>query len=116
MGKRLAVALSLASFLIVAGVVSRAFAQQAIEGTVTGTTLTACDFKPGTCEGSLVLESRDGGKPFEVTIKVPKGTTIKKGNDHVFLPGLKGSTVVIAYVEDKGVKIAKSIDVKTPKP
>lgn len=71
-------------------------------------TLTKCEFKPGTCEGSLVLDS--GGTP--VTIKVPQGTAIKKGNDHLFLPGIKGQVVTVSYNEDKGEKIARSIDVK----
>ncbi len=93
---------------------ARAGAEDRVEGTVISTTLTACDFKPGTCEGALVLDTK--GKDGQVTIKVPKGTQIKKGNDHVFLPGLKGSQVAIAYVDDRGAKVAKSIDVKAPKP
>lgn len=84
-----------------------------IEGTVTGTTLTKCEFKPGTCEGSLVLEEKAGAKPTPVTIKVTKGTTITKGTDHLFLPGLKGSLVTVTYVEEKGEKVAKAIEVKT---
>ncbi|MGH7326672.1 MAG: hypothetical protein ACREJ9_18785 [Candidatus Rokuibacteriota bacterium] len=88
--------------------------EEQIEGTVVSTALTACDFKPGTCEGSLVLNTK--GKEGQVTVKVPKGTQIKKGNDHMFLPGLKGSQVTIAYVNDKGARVAKSIDVKSPKP
>ncbi len=89
-------------------------AEERIEGTVVNTTLTACDFKPGTCEGSLVLDTK--GKDGQVTVKVPKGTQIKKGNDHMLLPGLKGSQVTIAYVNDKGARIAKSIEVKLAKP
>ncbi len=33
----------------------------------------------------------------------------------MFLPGLKGSQVTIAYVNDKGARVAKSIEVKTGK-
>ena len=73
-------------------------AEERIEGTVVSTVLTACDMKPGTCEGSLVLDTK--GKDGQVPVKVPKGTQIKKGNDHLFLPGLKGSQVAIAYVND----------------
>jgi len=87
-------------------------AEEQIEGIVVSTTLTSCDFKPGTCEGSLVLERKDGGKPNPVTVKVPKGTAIKKGNDHLFLPGLKGQTIAVTYAEDKGEKVAKAIEVK----
>jgi hypothetical protein len=46
----MAVVFLLVSFLVMAGPLSTAVAQQTIEGTVTSTTLTACDFKPGTCE------------------------------------------------------------------
>jgi hypothetical protein len=88
-------------------------AEERIEGTVVTTTLTACDLKPGTCEGSLVLDTK--GKDRQVTVKVPKGTQIKKGNDHMFLPGLKGSRVTIAYVNDKGARVAKSIEVRSAK-
>jgi hypothetical protein len=89
-------------------------AEERIEGTVVTTTLTACDMKPGTCQGSLVLDTK--GKDGQVPVKVPKGTQIKKGNDHMFLPALKGSQVTIAYVNDKGARVAKSIEVKLAKP
>ena len=93
-----------------------ASAQDRIEGTVASATLTKCDMKPGTCEGSLVLDTREGGKPTQVTVKVPKGTTIKKGGDHLFLPGVKGQPVVISVVTEKGERVARSIEVKTSKP
>jgi hypothetical protein len=70
--------------------------------------------KPGTCEGTLVLDTK--GKDGKVTVKVPKGTQIKKGNDHLFLPGLKGNQVAIAYSSDKGTRVARSIEVKSAKP
>jgi hypothetical protein len=89
-------------------------AQERIEGTVVSTKLTACDFKPGTCEGSLVLDT--GGKDGQVTIKVPKGTQIRKGSDHLFVPGLKGSRVRITLTDAKGERIAKSIEVPSAKP
>jgi hypothetical protein len=89
-------------------------AEERIEGTVVSTKLTACDFKPGTCEGSLVLDTKS--KDGQVTVKVPKGTQIKKGTDHLFLPALKGSQVAIGYVNDKGERVAKSIEVKSAKP
>jgi len=93
-----------------------AVAQDRVEGTVASATLTKCDMKPGTCEGSLVLDTRAGGKRAQVTIKVPKGTTIKKGPDHLFLPGVKGQPVAISYVTEKGERVARSIEVKTGKP
>lgn len=95
--------------------VSAGLAQQQIEGTVVSTTLTACDFKPGTCEGTMVLEPK-GATSGQVTIKVPKGTQIKQGDSHLFLPGTKGRVVAVTYVENNGQKVAKSIEVKAPKP
>ena len=93
--------------------VSVTFAQQKIEGTVVSTKLTACDMKPGTCEGTMVLDTKAAA---QLTIKVPKGTQIKQGDGHLFLPGTKGRVVAITYVEDKGEKVAKSIEVKPAKP
>lgn len=72
--------------------------------------------KPGTCEGSLVLETGEAGQTAQVTITVPKGTAIKKGPDHLFLPGLKGQLVVIGFVTEKGERVAQSIEVRTGKP
>lgn len=91
-----------------------AMAQQTIEGTVASTKLTACDPKPGGCEGSLVLEPK-GAPSGPVTIKVVKGTMITRGGKHLFLPGTNGRLVVITYVEERGEKIAKSIEVKEAK-
>ena len=90
---------------------SIALAQQQIEGTVVSTKLTACDMKPGSCEGTMTLDSK-GATPGQVTIKVQKGTVIKHGDGHLFLPGTKGRLVTITYVEDKGEKVARSIEVK----
>jgi len=101
--------------LVLFAAVSAGLAQQQIEGTVVSTTLTACDMKPGTCEGTMVLDTK-GATPGQVTIKVRKGTLIKHGDGHLFLPGTKGRVVAITYVEDKGEKVAKSIEVKAPKP
>ncbi len=112
--KPLTLFVSLAGLLVAAMLPPVEAAEERIEGTVVSTTLTACDFKPGTCEGSLVLDTK--AKDGQVTVKVPKGTQIKKGNDHMFLPGLKGSQVSIAYVNDKGGRVAKSIQVKSAKP
>jgi hypothetical protein len=112
---KLLVTIPLGSPIVLTGAVTVAWAQQTFEGTVVSTTLTACDFKPGTCEGTVVLETK-GAAPGRVTIKVPKGTQIKQGNEHLFLPGTKGRLVAITYVENKGEKVARSIEVKGPKP
>ncbi len=112
--KMLALSVALAAVLLAAASSVMEAAEGQIEGIVVSTTLTSCEFKPGTCEGSLVLDTK--GKDEQVTVKVPKGTQIKKGSDHVFLPGLKGSQVAIAYVNDKGGRVAKAIEVKPAKP
>ena len=96
-------------------IVSIVEAQQKIEGTVVSTKMTACDMKPGSCEGTMLIDTKDP-TPGQVTIKVEKGTVIKHGDGHLFLPGTKGRLVAITYVEDKGEKVAKSIDVRPAKP
>ena len=71
-----------------------AVAQEKVEGKVLSTKLTVCTFKPGGCEGTMVLET---ARPGQVTIKVPLGT---------------GRTVSVTHVTDKGERIARAIDVK----
>lgn len=93
------------------------WAQEKIEGKVVSSKLTACSFKPGGCEGSLVLEAQRAGKMEQVTIKVLLGTQIKKGEEYVYLPTLRGNRVSIAHATEKGEKVAKTIDVvETAKP
>jgi len=44
-------------------------------------------------------------------------TQIKKGNDDIYLPALRGNLVAVTQVSDNGEKVAKSIEViKPPKP
>ncbi len=56
------------------------------------------------------------GKDGPVTVKVPKGTQITNGNDHMFLPGVKGRQITIADVNDNGARVAKSLEMKAPQP
>ena len=111
MDKRLV--LSLASTFVLAFTLfpSAGFGQEKAEGTVVGTKLTACQFKPGGCEGYLTLETKEGAKPEQVTIKVSLGTPIKKGKEDLYLPALRGKLVAVSYVTDKGEKFAKSVEV-----
>jgi hypothetical protein len=44
-----------------------------------------CDQQPGTCAGSLVLAQAGGG---EVTLTIPAGATIQRGDERVHLGGL----------------------------
>ncbi|MEW5707510.1 MAG: hypothetical protein AB1830_01180 [Pseudomonadota bacterium] len=103
------------AFALLLGTVP-AFGQDMIEGTVTGTKLTRCSFKPGGCEGSLVLETRSEGKVAQITIKVPLGTPIKKGAEDVYLPTLNGKEVRIVHGMEKGETVARSIEVLAAKP
>ena len=106
--------IALALFSVFAPV-AIAHAQQHVEGTVVSTKMTACDMKPGGCEGTMTLDTK-GANPGQVTIKIQKGTVIKHGDGYLFLPGTKGRLVAITYVEDKGEKVAKSVEVKSAKP
>jgi hypothetical protein len=89
-------------------------AQEKIEGVVTGTKLTMCSFKPGGCAGSLVLEVQRDKNMEQVAVKVPLGTHIRKGDEHTYLPALRGNMVSISHIVENGEKIAKSIDVIKP--
>lgn len=86
-----------------------ALAQEKLEGKVLSTKVTVCTFKPGGCEGTMVLET---ATPEQVTIKVPLGTMIQKGSETVFLPTLRGRIVTVTHVTEKGERIARAIDVK----
>ena len=88
-----------------------AIAQEKIEGKVLQTKLTACEFKPGSCAGSMVIEADRQGKPEQVTVQVRLGVPIKHGGEYLYLPALRGSVVSVAHVNEKGEFVAKSIDV-----
>jgi len=103
--------LALAAAFVLGLAAGTAYAQEKLEGKVVSTKLTACDFKPGGCEGSMVLEVEAGGKTEQATIKVQRGVLIKHGSENLFLPALRGSVVSVSYVTEKGEKVAKSIDV-----
>ena len=89
-----------------------AIAQQKLEGKVLSTKLTVCQFKPGGCEGTMVMETGASGKPEQVAIKVPLGTMIQKGSETLYLPALRGRTVTVTHVTEKGERIARAIEVK----
>ena len=90
-------------------------AQEKVEGTVVKTNLTACSVVPGkvgTCEGTLVLESKQDGKPHHSTVKVTRDTVLKKGDEKVFLFQLQGALVTVTFTEGKGEKAAQSVTTK----
>lgn len=96
---------------------SISFGQERVEGVVVSTKLTRCSFKPGGCEGNLVLETPRGDTKEQLTIKVPLGTQIKKGTEDIFLPALRGNLVAVTQVSENGEKVAKSIElIKSAKP
>jgi hypothetical protein len=92
--------------------------QEKVEGTVLSTNLTSCSVVPGkvgTCEGTLVLESKDAGKTRQMTVKITRDTTLKKGDEKLFLFQLQGGFVTINFTNDKGEKIAQSVLMKSQK-
>lgn len=90
-------------------------AQEKIEGTVVSTNLTACSVVPGkvgTCEGTLVLESKKDAKPHQTTVKVTRDTVLKKGDEKLFLFQLNGASVTVTFFEGKAEKVAESVVMK----
>lgn len=114
MSKSLAPSVVVAA-LLVAGP-APALTQERLQGKVVATMLTHCDFKPGGCAGNLTLETTPQGQASQVMIDVPLGTPIRKGNETVYLPALRGKAVNIVLVTEKGKKTARSVDVKAEKP
>ena len=91
-------------------------AQEKIDGTVVSTNLISCGVVPGkvgTCEGTLVLERKIDGKPHQVTVTVTRDTTLKKGEEKMFLFQLKGAPVTVTFASDKGEKAAQSVIMKS---
>lgn len=91
-----------------------AFAQEKTEGKVVATKLTACDFnkKVGGCAGTFKMERKGGDKTEELTFNVRPGTPITRGTETVYLPALRGKTVVVTHIQEKNELIAKAVEVK----
>ena len=106
--------LPLCLVIVLVASASVGFGQERVEGVVVSTKLTRCSFKPGGCEGHLVLETPRGDTKEQLTIQVPLGTQIKKGTEDIFLPALRGNLVAVTHVSDNGEKVAKSIEVIQP--
>ncbi|MGH7771907.1 MAG: hypothetical protein ACREQA_06680 [Candidatus Binatia bacterium] len=91
------------------------FGQEKIEGTVISTNLTSCSVVPGkvgTCEGTLVLESKGDGKPRQMTVKITRDTMLKKGEEKLFLFQLQGASVIVTLQPEKGEKVAQTVVMK----
>jgi len=110
MHKQTPLILRLFLIVVLLAYASVGFGQERIEGVVVSTKLTKCTFKPGGCEGNLVLETPRGDTKEQLTIKVPLGTQIKKGNEDIFLPALRGNLVAVTHISENGEKVAKSIE------
>lgn len=109
---------NLTSLFVAAGVVvlhaTVAFGQGKTEGKVVATKLTACDFnkKVGGCAGTFKMERKAGDKTEELTFNVRPGTPITRGSETVYLPALRGKTVVVTHVQEKDELVAKAVEVK----
>ena len=94
------------------------FGQEKIEGTVVSTNLTSCSVVPGkvgTCEGTLVLQGKENGKPRQITVKITRDTILKKGDEKLFLFQLQGGLVTVNLITEKGEKVAQSVLMKPQK-
>ena len=92
--------------------------QEKIEGTVSTTNLTSCSVVPGkvgTCEGTLVLETKEAGKTRQMTVNITRDTILKKGDEKVLLFQLQGGLVTVNFITEKGEKVAQSVVMKTQK-
>lgn len=94
------------------------FGQEKVEGIVVSTNLTSCSVVPGkvgTCEGTLVLESKADGKARQMTVKITRDTALKKGDEKLFLFQLQKAFVTINFVTEKGEKVTQSVLMKPQK-
>ncbi|WP_338496785.1 hypothetical protein [Delftia tsuruhatensis] len=87
--------------------------EREVRGTVADAKLTACgpvSDKPGTCEGTLVVEPPDAGPAGRKPVEVTRDVALKKDGRAVFLPQLRGIQVVVKYRATKeGADVATSI-------
>lgn len=58
----------------------------------------------GTCEGTLVLETKKEGKPHQVTVKVTRDTVLNKSDEKVFLFQLQGAPATVTFLKVRGRK------------
>lgn len=91
--------------------VAHASAQDHVSGRVVAVTLTQCDFKPRTCEGTLSVEVQEAGKTKLVTVNVGRGTSITKSGQDVLLPTLRGQRVDVPVKTERGNRNAIAVRV-----
>lgn len=101
------VALGLLFLLALAAATAAGQPVETVSGTVRSFTLEDCDLVPGTCQGSLVVES--GGQT--VTFAIPKGTFLKHGERHwILLSDLRPrDPVSVSFVTQEGKRHARIV-------
>ena len=87
--------------------------EREIRGTVTEAKLTLCaptPDKPGTCEGTLVVELQSEGEAGRMAVEITRDVPLKKDGQAVFLPQLQGGQVIIQYrATEEGPSVATSV-------
>lgn len=87
--------------------------EREVRGTVTDAKLTVCGTapdKPGTCEGTLVIEPPGTGAAGRISVEVTRDVILKKDGQAVFLPQLRGNEVIVKYRASKeGPSVATSV-------
>ena len=114
MKQKFSIRLVMALLLILMASPPFAFSQEKVDGNIIKTNLTACSVvlgKVGTCEGTLILENMKDGKN-QMTVKVTRDTTLKKGDEKVFLFQLQDAPVTVTFSETKNEKVAQSVVAK----
>lgn len=88
-------------------------AEQEVRGIVTDAKLTVCApaaGKPGTCEGTLVVEPPGAGTAGRIPVEVTRDVLLTKSGQPVFLPQLRGGQVIVKYRATKeGPSVATSV-------
>ena len=87
--------------------------EKEVRGTVVDTELTLCgpvDGKPGTCEGTMVVEPEGQGEAGRIALQVTRDVALNKDGQTVFLPQLQGSQVAASYrASEEGPQVATSV-------
>lgn len=87
--------------------------EKQVRGMVVNTELTLCGTvadKPGTCEGTMVVEPQGAGEAGRIALEVTRDVALKKEGQTVFLPQLQGSEVAATYrASEEGPQVATSV-------